>query len=71
MKINNYKSANIKTNHSTFGGLIYLSDFETGHHKKSYTNGSNMASRIISDWNFDKQCMINIENRCFGGVKHE
>lgn len=43
--------------HSTFGGVIYDYDFD-----KPLTV-SNIAARIISDWNFDKQCRKNIENR--------
>lgn len=68
MKNENYKPEHDKTGHSTFSGLIYLSDFETDHRGKSYSNGSNIASRIISDWSFDKQCKNNIESRCFGGA---
>lgn len=42
---------------NTFGGLIYDSDFN------EYPNSlSDIASRIVSDWKFDEQCMKNIEN---------
>ncbi len=43
--------------HSTFGGIIYDYDFD-----KPLTV-SNIAARIISDWNFDKQCRKNTESR--------
>lgn len=53
------------TEKNTFGGLIYLSDFETEYRGKTKTTGSNIASRILSDWRFDKQCLQNIEQRTF------
>lgn len=46
--------------HSTFGGLINLSDFCTEHPRNCH---SAIAERIVSDTKFDKQCMRNIENR--------
>lgn len=36
-----------------FGGIIYPSDFNTDYRGKDNTNGSNIASRIISDWNWE------------------
>lgn len=42
---------------NTFGGKIYLSDFDT-----EYCNG-NIASRIFSDWKFDEECKKNSENK--------
>ena len=50
------KTINIYTNHSSFGGVIYPSDFETEYYSE---NGRNIASRIASDWNFEKQCLKN------------
>ena len=50
------KTINIHTNHSSFGGIIYPSDFETEYYSE---NGRNIASRIASDWNFEKQCLKN------------
>ena len=42
------------TRNNTFGGCIYLSDFDTEHYK-----GRNMAARIASDWRFDEECKRN------------
>lgn len=42
----------------TYGGIICLSDFCT-----DYKGTRNIASRIISDWKFDAQCMRNQELR--------
>lgn len=43
--------------HTSFGGLIYESDFNT-----EYCNG-NIAQRIISDWKFDELCRKSIAAR--------
>lgn len=51
------------TDHTKFGGKIYLSDFETDYKRKSNTNGSTIAQRIMSDHRFDEQCRKNIEAR--------
>ena len=50
------KTINIHTNHSSFGGIIYPSDFETEYYSE---NGRNIASRIASDWIFDEECRKN------------
>lgn len=40
-----------------FGGVIYPSDFETNHPPRCSTSGGSIiASRIISDKNFDIAC---------------
>lgn len=57
MTAGNYNTKNYETDYTKFGGIIYFSDYDT-----NYTNG-NIAQRIISDWNFDKQCRKNIEAR--------
>lgn len=46
----------------TFGGLVYLSDFNTEScfPKKG---GSSVAGRILSDWRFDEICRKNLEMR--------
>jgi len=41
-----------------FGGYIYESDFFTNSGKSK-----NIAARIISDWNFDYMCNMNIMGR--------
>ncbi len=63
MTENFYTTRKFNVDHSTFGGIIYLSDFETYHRGKDNNNGSTIASRISSDWKFDEQCRKNIENR--------
>lgn len=56
MKKSFYKAKNYQTDHSTFGGLIYASDFNTNCGKKDNKYGSPIASRIINDQKFDNQC---------------
>lgn len=60
-----YRTGNYKSDHTTFGGIISEYDFCTNHGNKfsSSTKGSTIASRIVSDWKFDKHCKKNIENR--------
>lgn len=59
----NYYTTGNYNDHTTFGGLIYPSDFETDYRGKDNTKGSTIAQRIVSDWNFDKKCRKNVENR--------
>lgn len=59
-----YRTGRYSVDHSTFGGIIYQSDFNMCRGKDT-NNGSEVASRIISDWNFDKDCIkdkLNKEN---------
>ena len=49
-----YRTGKYKVDHTTFGGLIYPSDFDP-----CYTNG-NIASRIENDKKFDEKCRNNI-----------
>ena len=51
-----YKTGKYYVDHSTFGGLIYLSDFNTEHKGTITKRSSTLATRILSDWSFDKQC---------------
>lgn len=51
------------TDHSTFGGIILFSDFNTNEQGRRYAQSSRIAQRIIKDWNFDRECRRNIENR--------
>lgn len=61
---NTYHTSNIfHVDHSTFGGVIYPSDFETDYRRKNSQTGSAIASRIMSDLRFDRQCRQNVENR--------
>ena len=43
-----------------FGGIIYPSDFNTDYRGKNNINGSTIASRIMSDWNWDAKL-----SRCY------
>lgn len=58
-----YSTRYYNIDHSTFGGIIYLSDFSTDYRGKNNTDGSSIAKRISSDKKFDKQCRSNRENR--------
>ena len=51
-----------KVDHSTFGGLIFPSDFNTNR-RDNGDDGSSIASRIVSDMKFDEQCRKNAESR--------
>lgn len=51
-----YRTGRFNNDPSTFGGLIYVSDFETEFYPE---HGRNIASKITSDWKFDKQCQKN------------
>lgn len=57
-----YRTGRHEIDHTTFGGEIFPSDFNT-HRGKDNTNGSTIASRIASDWIFDNRCQKNIEER--------
>lgn len=49
---------------STFGGIVYDSDFNTNYKKgNSSKTGSDLASRIMRDQRFDEQCRQQIHNR--------
>lgn len=52
-KINRYGVYEV--DYTTFGGIIYPSDFNTDNKGKSNSNGSPIASRIVSDAKLDKQ----------------
>lgn len=51
------KIRNSQTDYSTFGGILYLSDFNTSHPT------GNIVQRIVSDMSFDRQCRRNSEIR--------
>ena len=55
-----YKTRFYKVDHTTFGGIICVSDFNTDYRGKDNTNGSTIASRIAQDQRFDEQCRKNI-----------
>lgn len=58
-KMNNtfHKTRIASIDTSAFGGIVYKGDFD------EYHSISDMASRILSDWRFDKQCRNNAEIR--------
>ena len=56
MTENFYRTGHVDIDHSSFGGVIYPSDFETEYYSE---NGRNIASRIASDWIFDEECRKN------------
>ena len=51
-----YRTGNYKVDHTTFGGLIYQSDFNTDYSGNTNANGSVVAAKIASDWRFDESC---------------
>ena len=58
-----YKTEIYRVDHSTFGGVICPSDFNTDYRGKPNTNGSTVAKRIASDKKFDMQCRKNISSK--------
>lgn len=48
---------------STYGGMVYSSDFNTNYRGKANEKGSAIAARILSDQRFDMQCRKNSEER--------
>ena len=63
MTENYYRTRNYKPDHSTFGGIITNTDFNTNGRKDNPDSISSVVKDIISDWRFDEQCRKNIENR--------
>lgn len=53
-----YITGNYSVDHTTFGGVIYESDFETDYRGKDQKESS-IARRIEADKRFDMQCMKN------------
>lgn len=49
--------------HETFGGIICASDFYIGAGDLHNSDGSPIASKICSDWKFDRACLLNAESR--------
>lgn len=57
-----YRTGTHDIDHTSFGGIINPSDFNTDYRGKDNTSGSPVAGRIINDWKFDEQCRKNKEN---------
>ena len=66
-KINRYRIREV--DHTTFGGIIYPSDFNTDYRGKDNTKGSTIASRIISDQKFDEHYRKILLEKQNGGNK--
>ena len=49
----------MQTDHTTFGGVIYPSDFNTEPGGNPRAGGSLTASRIARDFRFDTECRKN------------
>ena len=64
-----YETENFIIDHTKFGGLVCLSDFNTDHRGKNNTHGSPIATRIAADRNFDNQCRKNKEIQKLKGEK--
>lgn len=58
----NYYTSSNHTDHSTFGGIICFSDFNTNYRGDDQKESS-IAKRIISDWKFDECCRQNALSR--------
>lgn len=56
-----YKTGTLKADHTTYGGIIYPSDFNTDYRKKENANGSAIAARITLDKKFDRDLIKNRE----------
>lgn len=57
------------TDHTTFGGVIYPSDFNTESRAKPRANGSPTANRIAQDLRFDETCKKNRQQLIFAPEK--
>lgn len=54
---NYYTTETFDKQHIHFGGIIYHSDFNTDYRGKDNLNGSIIASRIESDFNWEKKML--------------
>lgn len=59
-----------KSDHTRFGGIIYISDFNT-EYKKNNIKGSTIAYRIANDLDFDKECKENLKTEKSGGYLND
>lgn len=55
-----------ETDHTKFGGLIFLSDFNTDNRGKNNTNGSKIAIRIESDRQREEKLWKKERNKNYG-----
>ena len=58
-----YQAKSHKIDPSTFGGLIFPSDFNTDYRGKNNDHGSPIARRIEQDNRFDMQCRNSLLNK--------
>lgn len=57
----NYRTETFDKEHIHVGGKIYQSDFNTDYRGKDNTNGSTIASRIVTDFQWEKKMLGNAE----------
>ena len=57
-----YSTGTYKHDPTTFGGLIYYSDFNTDYRGKD-EKSSPIASRIAADMKFDEKCRLMAQSR--------
>lgn len=62
MQGKNSRHRTIQKDPTTFGGIVYLSDFSTYHPRTKCGAGSPTASRIAQDQKFDDTCRKNGQN---------
>lgn len=52
-----YRTETFNKEHIHFGGVIYLSDFNTEYREKDNIRGSSIAARIESDFRWEKRLL--------------
>ncbi len=62
-KYNNYITESFDKEHTHFGGIIYLSDFNTDYRIQENKYGSSIAARIESDFRWEKNLMKGTVNK--------
>lgn len=55
-----------EVDHTKFGGLIYLSDFNTDYRGKNNTGGSQIANRIVGDRRREEKIWKKGRNKKYG-----
>lgn len=57
MSNNRYITETVDKEHIHFGGIIYSSDYVTDYRSRNNTNGSSIASRIASDFRWERNTL--------------
>ena len=60
---NYYITETFDKEHRHFGGKIYHSDFNTDYRGNDTPNGSSIAARIASDFNWEKKILRKEQNK--------